>query len=165
MDSSTRPAPLLSAAARGAVAGLVGVAAMTLSEKGEQAVTRRPDSYVPARALGTLLRRPPAETERPVALNQAMHWGTGAALGALRGVWAAVGMRGPRADVAHTVVRLAFDQTVENATGAGAPPHTWPAREQAVDVGHKAVYAWVTGKVAERLVPPALESPRGRTSH
>lgn len=165
MDSSTRPARLLPAAARGAVAGLVGVAAMTLSEKGEQAVTHRPDSYVPARALGTLLGRRPSDAARPAALNHAMHWGTGATLGALRGVWAAVGLRGPRADLAHTVVRLAFDQTVENATGVGAPPHTWPAREQVVDVSHKAVYSWVTGKVAERLVPSALESRRGTTSH
>ena len=67
--------------------------------------------------------------------------------------------------MAHTAVRLAFDQTVENATGAGAPPHTWPPAEQAVDVLHKAVYSLVTGAVAERLVPPSLQSGRGRTSH
>jgi hypothetical protein len=86
-------------------------------------------------------------------------------LGALRGVWAAVGLRGPRADLAHTVVRLAFDQTLENATGVGAPPHTWPRQEQLVDLLHKAVYSAVTGLVAERLVPPRLESRRGTTSH
>ena len=161
----TRPEGLLAAAGRGALAGLVGVAAMTLAEKAEQSVTSRPDSYVPARVLGTLLGRPPADRDQPLLLNHLMHWGTGAALGALRGVWAAVGLRGPRAHLAHTVVRLSFDQTMENATGAGAPPHTWPASEQAVDVAHKAVYSLVTGLVAERLVRPALESHRGTTSH
>jgi hypothetical protein len=160
-----RPAAIGRAAARGAVAGLLGVAVMTAGEKLEQSVTHRPDSYVPGRTLLTLLGRRPRDADRPVVWNHAMHWATGAALGALRGVWAAVGLRGPRAHAAHTVVRLAFDQTLENTTGCGAPPRTWPVREQAWDTAHKAVYSLATGLVAERLVPPALESRRGRTSH
>ncbi|MDP9395757.1 MAG: hypothetical protein M3Q27_16500 [Actinomycetota bacterium] len=162
---TSRRSTLLAAAGRGAVAGVVGVAAMTATEKLEQAVTKRPDSYVPARALLSLLGRRPGDTARPFGWNHAMHWGTGATLGALRGVWAAVGLRGPRAHLTHTVVRLATDQTIENSTGVGAPPHTWPLREQVVDVGHKAVYSLVTGLVAERLVAPALESRRGTLSH
>jgi len=163
--SAGRPAALLPAALRGAAAGLAGVAAMTLGEKAEQALTHRPDSYVPARTLLTLLGRHPGDRDRPPVWNHAMHWGTGVALGALRGVWAAVGLRGPRVHLAHTVVRLAVDQTLENATGAGAPPHTWPVREQVWDVGHKAVFSLVTGLVAERLVAPSLQSRRGTTSH
>ena len=164
-STSSRPALLVAAAARGALAGLVGVAAMTLGEKAEQAVTSRPNSYVPGRALRTLLGRPTGDDEQPVLWNHAMHWGTGAVVGSLAGVWAALGLRGPRAHLAHTAVRLAFDQTVENATGVGAPPHTWPPPEQLVDVLHKAVYCLVTGKVAEHLVPPLLQSGRGRASH
>ncbi|CAA9296458.1 MAG: hypothetical protein AVDCRST_MAG48-981 [uncultured Friedmanniella sp.] len=161
----SRAAALAGAAGRGALAGLAGVAAMTAGEKLEQAITHRPSSYVPGRALRALLGRPIADDVQPVLWNHAMHWGTGAVVGSLAGVWAALGLRGPRAHLAHTAVRLAFDQTVENATGAGAPPHTWPVTEQVVDVLHKAVYCLVTGKVAEHLVPPALESRRGRTSH
>jgi hypothetical protein len=155
--------------ARGAVlgvgAGLVGVAAMTAGEKLEQAVTGRPSSYVPARALLTLLGRRPSDADRPAGWNHAMHWGTGAALGALRGVWAVTGLRGPVVNAWHTATRLAFDQTVENVTGAGAAPRTWPVQEQVVDVLHKAVYATVTGFVADRWIAPVLESTRGRVSH
>lgn len=165
MTSRSRPAALGAAAARGALAGLVGVAVMTAGEKAEQAVTGRADSYVPGRTLMTLLGRHPDDRVQPLGWNHAMHWGTGAVLGALRGVWAAVGLRGPRAYAAHTVVRLAFDQTVENATGVGAPPSTWPRQEQVVDVLHKAVYSVTTSAVAERLVPAALVSRRGTTSH
>ena len=161
----SRPRALLSAAGRGVVAGLLGVAVMTAGEKLEQAITQRPDSYVPARALLTLLGQHPGEQDQPVLWNHAMHWGTGAAVGALRGVWAAVGLRGPRASLAHTVFRLAFDQTVENSTGAGAPPHTWPVAEQVVDVAHKAVYSFATGLFADLLVAPDLESHRGVSSH
>ncbi len=163
--SRSRPRSLAAAGARGAVAGLLGVAAMTVGEKVEQALTGRPNSFVPGRTLLTLLGRHPDDAAQPPAWNHAMHWGTGAVLGVLRGVWAEVGLRGPRAHVAHTVVRLATDQTLENATGVGAPPHTWPLSEQVVDVTHKAVYSFVTGLVAERLVAPVLVSRRGTWSH
>ncbi len=165
MNQPSRATTLLPAAGRGVLAGLVGVAAMTLAEKAEQALTHRPNSYVPGRTLLTLLGRHPGDDDKPLAWNQAMHWGTGALLGALRGVWAEVGLRGPRAHLAHTVIRLSSDQTLENATGVGAPPRTWPVSEQVWDVAHKAVYSLTTGLVAERLVAPRLESRRGRTSH
>lgn len=153
------------AALVGAACGLIGVAAMTAGEKAEQALTKRPDSYVPARTLLTLLGQRPGDDEQPPVWNHVMHWGTGAALGALRGVWAVVGIRGPLATAKHTVVRLAFDQTLENATGVGAPPTTWPRQEQLVDVVHKAVFALATGIAADALIKPALESRRGTTSH
>ncbi|SDF73940.1 hypothetical protein SAMN05660662_3187 [Blastococcus aurantiacus] len=144
------------AALRGACAGLAGVAVMTLFEKVEQSVTSRPDSYVPARTLTALTtgRRLPGSA-RPPLRNHLMHWGTGAAVGALRGIWSAAGLRGWRASAWHTSVRLATDQTLENATGVGAPPWTWSRRDQVVDVGHKAVYSFVTGAVSDLLVPLA----------
>ena len=165
MTDNTRRRALARAAVVGGAAGLVGVAVMTAGEKAEQAVTRRPNSYVPARALLTLLGRRPSDAERPPGWNHAMHWGTGALLGALRGVWSATGLRGPLASTWHTAVRLAFDQTVENVTGVGAPPTSWPRSERVVDVLHKTVYSLVTGTVADRWIPPTLESQRARTSH
>lgn len=86
-------------------------------------------------------------------------------MGALRGVWAVTGIRGPRANVTHTVVRLAVDQTMENVTGHGSPPSAWPLGEQVVDVAHKTVYAFVTGLVADSWIGPTLSSRRGRHSH
>jgi hypothetical protein len=61
-----------------------------------------------------------------------------------------------------TVVRLTADQTVENWTGVGAPPWTWPRDELLVDVAGKAVYAFVTGAVADRLAAAAGVSPGQR---
>jgi hypothetical protein len=138
---------------------------MTLGEQLEQRFTHRPDSYVPGRTLSTMMGRDPAESDRPTLANHAMHWGTGALVGALRGLWSVTGIRGPRATLTHTVVRLAFDQTMENSSGRGAPPSSWPAREQLVDVAHKAVYSTVTGVVADSWIRPSLTSTRGRHSH
>jgi hypothetical protein len=46
----------------GLVAGLAGVAAMTAAETLEQAVTRRPNSSVPAHTRERLLRLPTSRT-------------------------------------------------------------------------------------------------------
>lgn len=47
--------------------------------------------------------------------------------------------------------RLTSDQILENATGVGAPPSTWPRRELAIDVLHKTTYGLATGAVADAL--------------
>lgn len=138
---------------------------MAGGEKLEQSVTHRPNSFVPGRALLTVLGKPAPDSAKPTGWNLAMHYLTGAGVGTLRGVWAAVGLRGRRADLAHTAFRLSTDQTLENVTGVGAPPHTWPPLEQTVDLLHKGVYSLVTGMLADRLVAPTLQSERGRTSH
>src|ERR687885_535761 len=145
-------------AVRGLAAGLVGTAAMTGAEKLEQLVTRRPSSYVPAHTLERLLGlRPKPDSERLW-----MHWGTGALVGALRGLMAARGFRGPVGSFLFMNLRLLNDQMLENATGVGAPPWTWPVDEQVIDLLHKAIYAFATGLVADRLIagPPGIPEPR-----
>jgi hypothetical protein len=144
---------LLQAALRGGFAGLAGVAAMTLTEKIEQQLTHRPNSYVPARTLAHLLRLPRPDRD-DWTRNMVMHWSNGLVLGPVRGMMAAVNLRGPWASVLLTPLRISWDQMLENATGVGAPPWTWPRDELAIDVLHKTVFALVTGFAADRMIPP-----------
>ncbi|GGS45150.1 hypothetical protein [Actinokineospora fastidiosa] len=133
---------------QGVLAGLVGVAVMTVAEKVEQRVTGRPDSHVPGTVVARLTDRP---ERRSRARNLSMHFGQGALLGVVRALMANAGLRGPVASGMFAVVRLTNDQIVENATGVGAPPQTWPRAELAVDLLHKCVYAFATGAVADAL--------------
>jgi hypothetical protein len=142
---------------KGAAAGLAGGAVMTAVEKAEQAVTGRPGSFVPGRTLAHLLGLPDRDSDR-LARNLAMHFGTAASVGALRGVMSASNLRGPTASFLHTWIRLAVDQTLENRTGVGAPPLSWPRQELVIDVAHKAVYAFATGAFADALIAPAAGS-------
>jgi hypothetical protein len=151
LDRLAPPGTARRAALAGVVAGAVGVVVMTAGEQAEQAVTHRPDSYVPARTLQRLLGR--RRTSDDLVLNHVMHYGQGALVGAVRGLMAHAGWRGPGASLAFTGVRLTVDQVLENGTGVGAPPWTWPRDELVVDVLHKLVYAFATGAVADRLVP------------
>lgn len=59
-------------------------------------------------------------------------------------------------------LRLLNDQTLENATGVGAPPWTWPRDEQVIDLLHKGIYAFVTGAVADHLVAGPTRTPDSR---
>jgi len=137
----------------GLVAGLAGVAAMTLAEKIEQLITRRPNSYMPAHTLERLLQLPHKPDEERLYLNWAMHWGQGILLGAARGLMAENGFRGPVGSFLFMNFRLLNDQIQENATGVGAPPWKWPLDEQVIDLTHKGIYAFVTGAVADALIP------------
>lgn len=139
------------AALQGLLAGLAGVAAMTLSEKLEQLVTKRPNSYVPAHTLERLLGLPANQDNDWV--NWTMHWGQGILLGAVRGIMAKNGIRGPVGSFLFMNLRLLNDQTFENATGVGALPWSWPKDEQAIDLIHKGIYAFVTGAMADSLIP------------
>jgi hypothetical protein len=56
-------------------------------------------------------------------------------------------------------------------TGVGdREQHSWTSAGDrrgrgARDTAHKAIYSFTTGLLAERLVPPSLESRRGSLSH
>jgi hypothetical protein len=91
-----------------------------------------------------------------------MHTGQGALLGILRSVMAHTGLRGPWASAQFAVVRLTSDQILENATGVGAPPPTWPRAELAVDLLHKTVYALAAGAVADALAARSGPGPGQR---
>ena len=151
------------AALAGAATGLAGAAAMAATARLEQLVTHRPSSYVPGRTLAHLLGLPKPDRDA-VGRNVAMHYATGALVGALRGVMAGANLRGPWASLMHAQIRLSFDQTLENATGVGAPPWTWPRDELVIDLLPKHVDALVTGALVDALATPSPKSSACRTA-
>lgn len=146
---------------QGLLAGAAGTAAMTISEAMEQTLTHRADSYVPGRTLARLAGRPDVEG-RSAALNLGMHWGQGVLLGILRSIMANAGLRGLWSSAMFTVCRLTNDQILENATGVGAPPWTWPRDELAIDLCHKTTYGFTTGLVADLLAARGGPGPGER---
>jgi hypothetical protein len=143
----------------GLAAGAAGVAAMTLAEKLEQRFTKRPDSYVPAHTLERLLGLPHKPDDQRLGLNWTMHWGQGILLGAARGLMAQHGVRGAVGSFLFLNLRLLNDQTLENATGVGAPPWKWPRDEQIIDLVHKGIYAFTTGFLLDRFIPNPDPTP------
>lgn len=147
----------------GMLAGFAGTVAMTASEKIEQALTGRPNSFIPAHAMERVLGLPTKPDSERKVMAQVAHWGLGVMPAALRGVMAEGGMRGPLASTMFFVTRLTTDETMENVTGVGKPPWSWGAKLGAIDNLHKAVYAFTTGAVADKLAstPPPLARREG----
>ncbi|KAK4946928.1 hypothetical protein LTR10_014070 [Elasticomyces elasticus] len=81
-----------------------------------------------------------------------MHWGQGILAAGIRGLMAYNGIVGPFGSFLFMGMRLLIDQTLENSTGVGSLPWTWPVNEQIIDLVHKAVFAFTTGYVADRLI-------------
>ncbi|KFA45623.1 hypothetical protein S40293_11278 [Stachybotrys chartarum IBT 40293] len=136
----------------GVGAGLLGVATMTIGEKVEQFFTMRPNSLVPAKTLGRLLGITPTNDSEMWRLNMVMHYGQGALAAVIRAVMSYNGVRGPFSDFMFVGIRLLIDQTLENWTGVGALPWTWPVNEQIIDILHKTVFALSTGYFTDRWI-------------
>lgn len=67
--------------------------------------------------------------EERLWLNRAMHWGKGVSLGLVRTLMAERSLVG---SFLFLNLRFLNDQTLENATGVGAPPWTWPTFDDGV---------------------------------
>ena len=136
---------------KGMVAGLVGTAAMTVSERVEMAVTGREASDVPGQVGAKLLGRHPETDADMQRLSTQVHWAHGILGGALRGVLERTGVTGPTASVAHFAALWGGDASLYAALGIAPAPWEWEQEELAADVLHKGVYAAVTGAVYDAL--------------
>ena len=136
---------------KGMVAGLVGTAAMTVSERIEMAVTGRKPSDVPGQVGAKVLGRQSATDAEMQRLSTQVHWTHGILGGALRGVLDRAGIAGPAASVAHFAALWGGDASLYVALGIAPAPWEWDQDELAADVLHKGVYAAVTGAVYDAL--------------
>jgi hypothetical protein len=142
----------LAAAARGMLAGAVGTAAMTVSERLEMSLTGREASTVPGQVGAHLLPgSDPASRTDVARLNGPVHWVHGITMGALRGVLDVAGLQGPRASAAHFALLWGGDAALYRVLGIADLPWRWSTDELASDLLHKGVYAAVTGAVYDAL--------------
>lgn len=123
---------------------------MTVSNKLEQLITHRPNSYVPGHTTANLLGL--SRDRHPDLLNQVHHYGMGVLNGPFRAIMSFYGIIGPVASLMFLPIRILSDQIAENTAGTSTPPWTWPINEQVIDVLHKGVYALVVGYMTDKLV-------------
>ncbi len=138
---------------RGALAGLVGTAAMTVAQTVEMRVSGRPPSMVPGQVASKLLFLKPKKKDLP-KVSIRMHWAHGVAQGAMRAlVGRTTGLRGPSAGATHFAMMWTSDAALYRVLGISPMPWKWTAEEFLPDVFHKALYASVTSATFERLRP------------
>jgi len=140
---------------RGALAGLVGTAAMTVGQGIEMRLSGRPPSMVPGQVASKLLFLRPKKKDLP-KVSIRMHWAHGIAQGTMRAlVGRTTGLRGPSAGAAHFGMMWSSDAVLYRVLGISPMPWRWTAAELVPDVLHKGLYAMVTSAAYERLRPGA----------
>ena len=139
------------ALAKGALAGLIGTAAMTAAQTAEMRVTGRKPSLVPGRGASKLLGLNPDDNAALSRISTRMHWAHGMTMGSARALLGQTGLRGPSATAAHFALMWSGDITLYKALGIAAWPWQWSVEELMPDVLHKAIYAAVTGAAYEAL--------------
>ena len=138
--------PLTHPLIRAMVAGGIGTAAMTLSERLEMTLSGRSASQVPGQVGAAVLPgRDPQSAADVEQLNTAVHWAHGISVGALRAGLSLVHLRGPVASIAHFALVWSGDAALYRILGIADVPWKWNSRELATDLLHKGIYAAVTG--------------------
>lgn len=135
---------LAGAVGRGLFAGVVGTAAMTLSSTVEMKLRGREGSSAPADAAAKVLGVEPKGDAEKARFSNLVHWGYGTGWGAVRGLVAATGLRGPAAGAAHLGLVWGGELAMLPALGVAPPVKEWGATELAIDALHHTVYAVAT---------------------
>jgi hypothetical protein len=133
------------AVGKGLFAGVAGTAAMTVSSTIEMKLRGRPASSAPAAAAATVLGVEPKGQSEEARFSSIVHWGYGTSWGAVRGLIAAAGLKGLRANAAHLGTVWSSEQAMLPALGVAPPFWEWGAKEVAIDAFHHLVYAGTTG--------------------
>jgi hypothetical protein len=137
---------------KGLFAGAVGTAAMTVSSTIEMNLRQRQASTVPARAAEKVLGVEPNGEAEQDRFSNLTHWGYGTGWGALRGVIAAAGYKGPKAAALHYGAVYGTELVMLPSLDIGVPPaYEWGAKEVAIDAFHHLVYAAATSVAYELL--------------
>ena len=140
--------------ARGIAAGVAGTAVMTAFQVFvEMPLTRRPESFAPARFAEAVTPIDVTTTRGRRRLNWATHFSLGGMWGTAYAVAASRGLRGQRAVNAVFAVVYAGDVALNTALGL-YEPRRWSTKDLLVDVVDKYVQAQATGAVFDRLLDP-----------
>ncbi len=142
---------ITSSLTKGAVAGLIGTAAMTAGQAAEMRLTRRKPSLVPGHVASKLLRLEPEDEEALSRISLGMHWAHGMTMGTVRVLIGRGGLAGGRAAAAHFALMWGGDVVLYKALGIAPWPWQWSLAELAPDVLHKAIYAVATNAAYDRL--------------
>lgn len=130
---------------KGLFAGALGTAAMTGSSTLEQKLRDRDASSAPADAAGKVLGVQPRDPAGAARFASVVHWSYGTSWGALRGMIAAAGLRGAKANLAHFAAVWGAAQVMLPALDVAPPLSQSPPHEIAIDAFHHLVYATATG--------------------
>ena len=141
-----------SAIGKGLIAGLIGTAAITVSQMIEMKITKRKGSTVPADAASKVLDIKPATVADKQKFSQEVHWTYGTLWGVARGLLSLAGVKRWTATTAHFAAILGTAMIIEPALKVAPPVKEWSKEDILKDMLHHAVYAIAAGLVYDAIM-------------
>lgn len=136
---------LAGALGKGLVAGLVGTAAISVSQAIEMKMTGRPPSSTPRQAAEKVFAITPKDEQAAERVNNLTHYGYGTALGTIRGLLAVLGLRGTPANALHIAAAQTLAMVIVPKLGLAPPARQWGGKVIASEIVHHAVYGIAAG--------------------
>lgn len=134
---------------QGLLAGLIGTAAITLSQMIEMKITGRKASTGPADAAAKTLNIHPQPQDKKKMTN-VVHWTYGSAWGIARGILALAGVKRWSATTAHFAAILGTAIAMTPLEGQ-QPITKWTGKQIITEALHHAVYAVAAGLVFDAI--------------
>ncbi|MNK64920.1 hypothetical protein D3C87_842050 [compost metagenome] len=135
----------------GLVAGLVGTAAITLSQQIAMRFQGRKPSSSPVKAVSKVFGIQPIDMAAEARLNTLVHWGYGTTWGAARGLMTVFGLRGPWADVIHWGAVQGTAMVMLPRLKVAPPVREWGTTDILVEGLHHVVYVTAVGLTSDAL--------------
>lgn len=148
---NVRSGDVACAIGKGVVSGLVGTAVLTVAQRIEMALSGREGSSAPAQVVEKVLDLEPKSERAEERLSSLSHWAYGTSWGAMRGLLAAAGLKGPTATLAHFGLVWGAALGMLPALGIAPPPTEWEKEQVLQDAGFHALYAVAAGLAYSHL--------------
>lgn len=136
---------------KGLLAGLVGTAAITLSQMIEMKLTKREPSEAPVRVVKKTLGAKPASQEEKPKMTKEVHWAYGTTWGIARGLIGLTGLKGLPAALVHFGAVWGASMIILPKFNAAPPITEQKPKAIIIDGIHHAVYAMTAGFTYDAL--------------
>lgn len=136
---------------KGLFAGLVGTAAITVSQSVEMILTDRAPSTIPADAAAKVFGIQPVDDEKKSKLANEVHWLYGTSWGLFRGILGAVGIKDSSATLLHFIAIWGGALTIQPSLDLAPPVKQWNLQTIITGGIHHAFYALVAGAVYDAI--------------
>lgn len=142
----------------GVMAGIVGTAAITISQAIEMKIDKREPSSAPADAVSKVLDLEPTDEEKKAKVSQEIHWTYGTSWGIARGLISLIGLKGWKATLVHFGAIWGTEMVMLPSLDLAPPATEEDAKTLSIDALHHAVYAVAAGLAFDAIAKKTTET-------
>ena len=136
---------------KGLIAGLIGTAAITLSQTIERKITGKPTSFAPGDAASKALDIEASKMEARKKFSDEVNWVYGTSWGSARGMLSLFGVKGLPATAIHWAAIFYTAITIEPDFEVAPPINEWSRKDIALFALHHVIYAATAGFVFDAI--------------